>query len=103
MRYSPKTLTSLHWNGDQEKIASLDPLGFDDRIRILHLLNKSGDTQEIIQMLYRLLPVPDVLDLYGYHEAIAAMRDLGIFIGILKKHVSSPLKSFPSWSTCCLC
>ncbi|HYC86268.1 MAG TPA: monodechloroaminopyrrolnitrin synthase PrnB family protein [Chryseosolibacter sp.] len=95
MRYTHSALLSVGWHSDQERIASIDPLGFDDKIRLLHLLNKSADTHEIIQMLYRLLPVPDALDRYGYQESIAAMRDLGIFIGILKKHGIEPVEVIP--------
>jgi len=80
---------------NNEAIQSLDPLTFDDKIQILHVLNTSGETSEIIQLLYRLLPVPDALDKFTYEESIAAMRDLGIFIGILKKHGIEPVEVIP--------
>lgn len=83
------------WLHDSEVIASIDPLLFDERLVLLHLLNKAGDTKEMVQLLYRTLPVPDVLDAYTYHEAVAAMRDLGIFIGILKKHGIEPVEVVP--------
>jgi monodechloroaminopyrrolnitrin synthase len=86
----------LHeWLRNNEAIHELDPLLFDDRISQLHQLNRSGNTKEIIQLLYTLLPVPDALDLYSYDQAIAAMRDLGIFIGILKKHGIEPVEVVP--------
>jgi monodechloroaminopyrrolnitrin synthase len=80
---------------NSENILSLDPLRFDEKIQLLHLLNRSGDTNEIIQLLYRSLPMPDQLDSYSYDESIAAMRDLGIFIGILKKNGIEPVEVVP--------
>ncbi|RAV99765.1 monodechloroaminopyrrolnitrin synthase PrnB family protein [Pseudochryseolinea flava] len=83
------------WLGKQEMIQSLDPLNFDNALPVLHALNREGNTHEIIQLLYRHLPVPDRLDGFGYEEAIASMRDLGIFIGILKKHGIEPVDVLP--------
>jgi monodechloroaminopyrrolnitrin synthase len=95
MQYSSPGLVVAHWLNNNEGICAIDPLGFDDQIQLLHVLNRSGDTNEIIQLLYRLLPVPDALDRYSYDESIAAMRDLGIFIGILKKHGIEPVEVVP--------
>ncbi len=96
MRRSSYTFPALgRWQLNNETILSLDPLAFDDKIHILHLLNTSGETREIVQLLYRLLPVPDALDKFTHEESIAAMRDLGIFIGILKKHGIEPVEAIP--------
>jgi monodechloroaminopyrrolnitrin synthase len=76
-------------------ITTLDPLGFDQKISVLHELNRKGDTKEMIQLLYRCLPMPDQLDRYSYDESIAVMRDLGIFIGILKKNGIEPVAVVP--------
>jgi hypothetical protein len=72
-------------------ITTLDPIGFDCRISELHELNRKGNTKEIVQLLYRCLPMPDQLDQYSYGESIAVMRDLGIFIGILKRNGIEPV------------
>jgi monodechloroaminopyrrolnitrin synthase len=96
MRRSSYTFPALEQSLlNNEAILSLDPLGFDDKIQTLHVLNTSGETGEIIQLLYRLLPVPDALDNFTYEESLAAMRDLGIFIGILKKHGIEPVEAIP--------
>ena len=95
MRYSNSVLIVDQWLRNNETILSLDPLKFDEKIQLLHMLNQSGDTKEIIQLLYRLLPVPDALDTYSYDESIAAMRDLGIFIGILKRNGIEPVEVVP--------
>lgn len=84
-----------HWLRLSETIALLDPLAFDEKIEILHRLNKTADTRAIMQLLYNLLPHPDQLDRFSYEDAMAAMRDLGIFIGILKKHGIEPVEVVP--------
>jgi monodechloroaminopyrrolnitrin synthase len=76
-------------------ITALDPLGFDRQLSLLHELNRKGNTKEIVQLLYRCLPMPDQLDRFTYDEAIATMRDLGIFIGILKKNGIEPVQVVP--------
>ena len=83
------------WLDDSNKVVGLDPLGFDDKLGLLHLMNKRNDTREIIQLLYRSLPNPDILDSFSYEESLAAMRDLGIFIGTLKKHGIEPVEVVP--------
>src|SRR5688500_7170687 len=80
---------------NSENILSLDPLRFDEKIQLLHLLIRSGDTKEIIQLLYRSLPMPDQLHSYPYDESIAAMRDPGTVIGILKKNGIEPVEVVP--------
>ena len=94
-RTATLTFTKHPWLGQQEKIQSLDPLNFDQALPVLHALNREGNTHEIIQLLYRHLPVPDRLDGFVYEEAIACMRDLGIFIGILKRHGIEPVDVIP--------
>lgn len=95
MRVTNAGILTEQWLGNRQAIVALDPIRFDHNLKLLHLLNKSGDTKEIIQLLYRSLPVPDTLDAYSYEEAIATMRDLGIFIGILKKHGIEPVEVVP--------
>jgi hypothetical protein len=80
---------------ESERIKSLDPLAFDQKLKTLHLLNKGGDVKEIIHFLYASLPSPDVLETYSYEDSIAAMRDLGIFIGILKRFGVEPVEVIP--------
>ena len=89
------SLIVQQWLKNSESIPALDPLNFDEKLPVLHELNRKANTNEIIQLLYRSLPVPDTLDRYSYEESIAAMRDLGIFIGILKKHGIEPVAVIP--------
>src|ERR1044072_1341026 len=95
MKTGSSYLVMQHWFRNNEAIHALDPLLFDDKRTQLHQLNRSGDTPPIIQLLYRRLPMPDALDLYTYDQTIAAIRDLGVFIGILKKHGIEPVEVVP--------
>jgi monodechloroaminopyrrolnitrin synthase len=83
------------WLKLNETVVSLDPMGFDSKIQTLHGLNRTKDSKAIIQLLYNMLPLPDALDRFTYEESIATMRDLGIFIGILKKHGIEPVEVVP--------
>lgn len=83
------------WVAQAEAIELLDPIGFDDKISLLHSFNQKKMTREIIQLMYDLLPLPDALEKFTYEESIAVMRDLGIFIGILKKNGIEPVEVVP--------
>lgn len=83
------------WLLHNEKITSLDPLKLDDKLEQLHLFNRNADTEAISQLLYLSLPLPDELSGFSYETSIAAMRDLGFFIGILKKHNIEPVEAVP--------
>lgn len=95
MRHAAMPTITQDFLGKVDQIHLLDPLNFDQVLPVLHALNREKNTHEIIQLLYRHLPVPDKLDLYNFEESIAAMRDLGIFIGILKKHGIEPVDVVP--------
>ncbi|HEY0744920.1 MAG TPA: monodechloroaminopyrrolnitrin synthase PrnB family protein [Chryseosolibacter sp.] len=83
------------WLAGTETIVALDPIRFDQKIDLLHSFNQKKMTKEIVQMMYDLLPLPDALEAFSYEEAIACMRDLGIFIGILKKQGIEPVEVVP--------
>ena len=83
------------WTRSNIDVTALDPLIFDNSIGTLHAMNENKDTRSIINFLYQHLPRPDALDKYDYDTALAAMRDLGIFIGILKKHGIEPVEALP--------
>jgi monodechloroaminopyrrolnitrin synthase len=83
------------WLAQTSAIESLDPINFDGKIDLVHSFNQKKMTKEIIQLMYDLLPLPDALESFTYEESIAAMRDLGIFIGILKKNGIEPVEVVP--------
>lgn len=78
-----------------ETISSLDPLGFDDAIGLVHQLNREKDTDGLAKMMYKYLPRPKQLEKFDYGESIAAMRDLGILIGSIKRHGKEPIDLVP--------
>lgn len=95
MKASPFDSDFQQWLSRTETIVRLDPIGLDTRIDVLHSLNQKKMTKEIIQLLYDLLPLPDALEAFTYEESVATMRDLGIFIGILKKQGIEPVEVVP--------
>ena len=76
-------------------IAGLDPLGMDKALKELPRFNASKDTWSMVEMLYRYLPVPAVLNSFDYGKAIASMRDIGMLLGSLKRHGVEPVEAVP--------
>jgi hypothetical protein len=95
MNHATSRLSLQQWFINNESICSIDPLAFDNKLPILHQLNRDKDIPGLIRFLYRLLPYPAVLENYGYEESIAAMRDLGIVIGTLKRNGVEPVEVVP--------
>ncbi len=76
-------------------IKNLDPLGLDGEIDKLPLLNKAGDVNGLTNFLYSIIPFPEQIQKFNYNESIAAMRDIGMFLGSIKKHGVEPLIAVP--------
>lgn len=76
-------------------IRSLDPLAADSIMQKLPALNASADVAAMQTICYRLLPHPSRLEAFDYYEAAAAMRDLGVFIGSMKRHGHEPVDLIP--------
>ncbi|MBL3656960.1 monodechloroaminopyrrolnitrin synthase PrnB family protein [Fulvivirga sediminis] len=76
-------------------IADLDPLEMDDFFRILPEYNQNGNVRKLVEALYKHLPYPDKLSGFNYEEAIAAMRDIGILLGSIKRHGHEPIDEVP--------
>lgn len=71
-------------------ISSLDPLCADEKFKLLPDLNRNRNTKELIIMLSGILPsVPEILQ-FDYYQAVAAVRDIGIVLGSLKRHGIEP-------------
>lgn len=69
-----------------EKVRRLDPLGLDEELRKLPELNESADTGELTRVLRGALPSAERVDSFDPHQCLAAMRDLGMYLGSLKRH-----------------
>ena len=86
---------ALLWQNDQE-IARLDPLRADEPLRNLPAFNADGDTESLLALLRQLLPSPDAARALSVEAACAAMRDLGILLGSIKKHGIEPEEAVPA-------
>lgn len=84
-----------HWLGESEEVTGLDPLQFETYSSLIHLYNQERNTKALVQLLYQCLPTPDQLDEFNYNESLAAMRDLGILMGSLKRHHIEPVDAVP--------
>jgi hypothetical protein len=86
---------ALLWQNDQE-IARLDPLRADEPLRNLPAFNAERDTESVLALLRQLLPSPAAARALSVEAACAAMRDLGILLGSLKKHGIEPEEAEPA-------
>lgn len=80
---------------DDDYICSLDPLQADIIIKLLPALNRQKEVASIASYCYKLLPHPDTLEAFDYFQAAAAMRDLGFFLGSMKRHGLEPVQAVP--------
>lgn len=76
-------------------IASLDPLAIDDIIKTLPKLNEQKDTIALVLMLVDMLPYTATAANFDCYQACAAMRDIGILLGSLKRHKVEPVNVIP--------
>lgn len=76
-------------------IEGLDPLQSDERFRLIPAFNQQKDTIALVLMLVDMLPsVSEAAD-FTYFQACAAMRDIGIMLGSLKRHGVEPVHVIP--------
>lgn len=86
---SGKPYSTRQTNIDKH-ISSLDPLYADEKFKLLPDLNRNRNTKELIIMLSGILPsVPEILQ-FDYYQAVAAVRDIGMVLGSLKRHGIEP-------------
>ncbi|HEU5473340.1 MAG TPA: monodechloroaminopyrrolnitrin synthase PrnB family protein [Actinophytocola sp.] len=78
-----------------ERVAALDPLSAANACARLPELNARRDVPAITATLSALLPAPPVLAGLSYHECLAAMRDLGMFLASLQRHGVQPIEVVP--------
>ncbi|MGH3758120.1 monodechloroaminopyrrolnitrin synthase PrnB family protein [Actinophytocola sp.] len=76
-------------------MAGADPLGADEFARRLPALNAAADRAGLVTAFRDLLPTPDALAGLAPHECLAAMRDLGMLLGSLKRHGVEPADAVP--------
>ncbi|MFE9739450.1 monodechloroaminopyrrolnitrin synthase PrnB family protein [Streptomyces sp. NPDC006477] len=78
-----------------EDIRAADPLGADALLAAVPAMNAEGDAAALTVALRALVPDPDRAAEWSVGGALAAMRDLGILLGSLKRHGVQPLAAVP--------
>ncbi|KWC76163.1 monodechloroaminopyrrolnitrin synthase PrnB family protein [Burkholderia cepacia] len=76
-------------------VAACDPLRARTLVLQLPGLNRQKDVPGIVGLLREFLPVRGVPAGWGFVEAAAAMRDIGFFLGSLKRHGHEPVDAVP--------
>lgn len=69
-----------------EGVRRLDPLKLDDDLRRLPKMNESADVDALARVLGEALPTEESIAGFTLPECLAAMRDLGMYLGSLKRH-----------------
>ncbi|MEU1280981.1 monodechloroaminopyrrolnitrin synthase PrnB family protein [Streptomyces sp. NPDC005805] len=77
------------------EIRAADPLGADPLLGALPAMNAAADVPALAVALRALLPEPERAASFSVVDALAAMRDLGILLGSLKRHGTEPLAAVP--------
>jgi monodechloroaminopyrrolnitrin synthase len=80
---------------ETDRISAADPLGADQACLRLPEMNAAADLPALVLALGELLPSHDALALYDVYECLAAMRDIGFFIGSIKRHGREPIEVAP--------
>ena len=89
------TLTDLSSLTRIDNVRTLDPLNADGACRLLPAMNEDADTAALTATLCVLIPGLDEVATYSTDECLAAMRDLGMFLGSLKRHGVEPVRAVP--------
>ena len=76
-------------------ISSLDPLQADQMMPLIPQYNQQRDTIALVLALVDMLPSLAEAEGYDTQQAAAAMRDIGIMLGSLKRHGVEPENVIP--------
>jgi hypothetical protein len=80
-----------------EMIASLDPLDASDIMKQVPAMNEAKDVSALAGAVRELLPALErVCQMENFEAAAASMRDIGIFLGSLKRHGVEPVDVVPA-------
>lgn len=81
-------------DGHVESVRAADPLRADDVCRRLPAMNERSDVAGMVTTLRELLP-PRQLAGFTAPDCVAALRDLGMFLGSIKRHGTEPAGAVP--------
>ncbi|MBF6169662.1 DUF1864 family protein [Streptomyces gardneri] len=76
-------------------ISALDPLHADEFCPSLPAMNASADVLALAARLRVLVPDMGLVASFSLEQALGAMRDLGLFLGSLKRHGVQPVEAVP--------
>lgn len=77
------------------EIRDADPLGADALLAAVPRMNRTSDVPALTVALRALVPEPGRVAEWSVVEALAAMRDLGLLLGSLKRHGTEPVAAVP--------
>ncbi|WP_017975056.1 monodechloroaminopyrrolnitrin synthase PrnB family protein [Actinopolyspora halophila] len=91
------TLESLEYGSPAqlEAVRSADPLRADELCERLRGMNENADVAALVESLRALLPATERIAELSTDECLAAMRDLGMFLGSIKRHGTEPAEAVP--------
>ncbi|MEV7805610.1 monodechloroaminopyrrolnitrin synthase PrnB family protein [Microbispora sp. NPDC088329] len=78
-----------------EKVRRLDPLRLDEDLRALPKMNETADVAALARVLGGAVPSDESVAGFTPAECLAAMRDLGMYLGSIKRHGVSPFDVVP--------
>jgi monodechloroaminopyrrolnitrin synthase len=76
-------------------VAEADPLNAHSEMRQLCALNRDADLSGILSLLRAILPSPPALQMFSFVDAAASMRDIGFFLGSIRRHGHEPVALVP--------
>jgi hypothetical protein len=81
------------------EIRRLDPLRAEAVLLQVPAMNRARDVPALVGALRAIAPEASQVGTFAPVACLAAMRDLGIFLGSLKRHGVEPLAALPSLAT----
>lgn len=80
---------------DPEAVQAADPLGADELCPVVVKMNSEADTAALTETMWRIAPSLEDVERFGTVDRLAAMRDVGTFLGSLKRHGVEPVEACP--------
>lgn len=81
---------------DADYIQGIDPLDADPVMPRLRSMNDAADVPGLVSTLRKLLPAAAEIGRFSLPECLAAMRDLGLVAGSVKRHGREPVEVVPN-------
>jgi monodechloroaminopyrrolnitrin synthase len=78
-----------------ERVSMGDPLRVDDAWPRLWAMSQRADVDGVVALLRHALPTAAQVSAFSLEECVAAMRDLGLFLGSIKRHGVEPVDAVP--------